>query len=368
MANSDFQSIVAVGGVNGGNAHLANVIDSDRLPWALSPELTFDHTVKWRDLASSTDVQQTDSLVVGGTIAAGDYTVSVTDARTGVLVDDVTYVVHDDTVTIGGVASDGNYDVIFESLDPPVRARVVRSTTPATNDDIATAMAAAITDLIATNLAGIVASASAALSVVTIVYEAGIAAQDLSTAETTATGTIAASTSEDADSVAAGLEALLQTARATTLANYLTNETVLTDTITLTYDAGVQVLLETDFPVGATGDVTVANVATIAMGRTGDWFPADVVVCGAYADVDVAFAGITTLTAEIGDTNDPNGLLTSSDLATTGVRRTIAAAENAEHFEATFQPLLTITADGLFTDLTAGEVTALVRYCPPPTI
>jgi hypothetical protein len=369
MANSDFQRIVSVGGRNGGNAHLANVVDSDRLPWALAPELAFSHTVKWTDIAASTDVAQSDELTVGGTIGAGDYIVSITDARTGNLVDDVTYVVHEDTVTIGGTASDGNYDIIFATLDPPVRARVTRTGgSPATNANIATSLAAEITDLIATSLAGIVASASANAEDVEIVYEAGIAAQSLDVAETTATGTLTVSTSETDETVAAGLEALLQTARATTLADYLEGESVAAAVISLDYVDGVQVLLEVDFPVGATGTNVIANVATIPMGRTGDWFPSDVVVDGAMASVGTAFVGLTTLDLTIGDVGAANGLLTASDCTATGALQTTAAAEHTDHFEATFQPLMTLTADGLFTDVTAGEVTGMVFYTPPPTI
>lgn len=46
------------------------------------------------------------------------------------------------TITVGGTPADGNYDVIFTGfgLASPVTVRVTRSTTPATNDDLAAAI------------------------------------------------------------------------------------------------------------------------------------------------------------------------------------------------------------------------------------
>lgn len=369
MANSDFQAIVHPGKANGGNSRMVDVIDSDRLPWAFSPNLVFEHTVKWRDLRDATDVAQSDSFVVGGTIVAGPHVITFTDARTGTLLDTLTYQVHEDTITIGGTASDGNYDAIFVTPTIPVRARVVRDTTPADNDAIAAAMSDAIEDLIATELAGIVASVSATGAVVTIVYEAGIAAQLIDTAETTATGTIVASTSEDTDSVAAALEALIETARATTLAEHVADETVAASTITITYVDGVQVTMADTFPGTGTGTATTTNVATIPMGRTGDWFPAAVIVDGGMQNVVTAFAGGTpTITAQIGDADAVDGIMTATSIATAGPDETIAATEFAEHYEATFQPLVTITSNRLFTSLTAGEASFMVRYSAPPTI
>lgn len=374
MANASFYSLVQPGGDNGGNSRMLDMIDSNTLPYAFIPQLRFEHTIKAKDLADSTAVAQADELAIGGTIGAGDYGVTFTNARTGAEIVTLTTVVHEDTITIGGTASDGNYDAIFVTPAIPVRARVVRDTTPATNDNIATQMAAEITDLVATSLAGIVASASANTNVVTIVYEAGIEAQSIDTAETTATGTIVASVSADADAVAAALEALIETARATTLADYVADETVTTDTISIDYVDGVQVSLSVDFPALATGTITTTNVATIPLGRTGDWFPTNVWVDGALANVVTAFdtAGSPTITIEIGgafdsDANDPNGLLTSTSITTAGPIETIAAALSVEHFEAAYVPTATITSDALFADLTAGDVSCIIRYNPPPT-
>lgn len=365
MANSVFPAVV--GGANGGNAHIANLLDTDQLGYGITPELCFAHTVTWKDLKRSTAVAESATLLVGGTIAAGAYAVTLTDARTGIAAGTVTTQVHEDTITIAGTVSDGNYDAIFDSVG--VRARVVRDTTPADNDAVAAALSDAIDDLIATDLAGIVASVSASTNVVTIVYEADIDAQTITTAETTATGTITATVSADADAVALALEALLQTARATTFAALLEGESVATDTITMDFVDGEQVTPSASFPGGATATITITNVATIPMGRTGDWFPAAVFVDGCIVNRATAFAGGTpTITMTVGDAGAVDGLFTSTSIASAGVIDTIAAAEHTEHYEATFQPLMTITSNRVFTSLTAGEVTALISYTPPPTI
>lgn len=369
MANIDPYRLIQPGGLNGGNSRLWKLLKTDQLPWAFAPDLAFEHKVTFKDLRTSTDVAQSDAFLVGGTIVAGDHEITFTDARTGVAITTLNYVVHEDTVTIGGTASDGNYDTVFDALDPPVRVRTVRATTPATNDNIATQHAADITDLIATSLNGIVASASANASVVTIVYEAGIDPQTLTCTETTATGTITPSVSATASTVAAGLEALIQAARGVgeALEDYVEGETVDTATITIDYVDGVQVLLTDDFPGTSTGTTTTTNVATIDMGQTGDWYPSDVIVDGGYINRLVAFAGGTpTITIEVGDTNDPNGLVTSTSIATTGPAETTGAAEHAEHLETAFAPTVTITSNQPFTSLTAGEVLAVVRYTPVP--
>lgn len=369
MANSNFTNYVVPGGTNGGNGRMVDAIDSDLLPWAWAPDLNFSHNITWKDLKASTAVAQSDTLLVGGTLVFGTYTVTLTDARTGVAIGSVAHVVHEDTITIGGTASDGNYDTVFDQLDPPVRVRTVRATTPASNDNIATQHAADITDLIATSLSGIVASASANASVVTIVYEAGIAPQGLTCTETTATGTIAASVAATASTVAAALEALIETARATTFAAYLEDESVNTATITMDYVDGVQVTLSADFPGTATATIAVTDVATIPLGRAGDWFPSNVIVDGCIVNRVTAFAGGTpTITATVGDADAVDGLFTSTSIASTGAIETIAAAEHAEHFEAAFEPLITITSNRLFSALTAGEVEVLIRYSAPPTI
>jgi len=371
MANSSFTHWVVPGGLNGGNASMVDAIDADTLPWAMTPELVFSRTVTWKDLRDATDVAQADDLVVGGTIVAGDHEITFTNARTGAVIETLTHPVHEDTVTIGGTASDGNYDTIFTSLTPPVRVRTVRSTTPATNDNIATQHAADITDRIATDLAGIVASASANSNVVTIVYEDGIAPQTLTCVESTATGTITASVGADEDDVAAGLEALIEAARATTLVDYVADETVTTDTVTIQYVAGTQVLLSVDFPGTSTGTVATTTTATIPIGTTGNLFPANVWVAGdrgAGANVTTAFAGITTLSASLGDSVASDGLMTTADLTVVGFTSTIAATEYAEHMEVAYVPIATIVSDELFANLTAGSVDFLIPYSAPPTI
>lgn len=369
MANSNFYHWVQTGGRNGGNAATINAMDSDTLPWALSPELVFSQTFTWKDLRDATDVLQTDELLVGGTIVSGSHDITFTNARTGAEIVTLSHPVHEDTITIGGTVSDGNYDAIFDSVG--VRARVVRATTPADNDAVAAALADEINDLVATDLAGIVQEASSNASVVTIIYEEGIDPQTITTAETTATGTITASVAADADAVAAALEALIEDARSGALADYVDDESVATDTVTIEYVEGVQVALTVDFPGTSTGDVTTANVATITVGTTGNLFPANVWVAGdrgAGQNVTTAFLGITTLTAELGDANDVAGLMTASDLTATGFSSTPAALEYAEHMELAYTPIVTITADEPFPNLTAGQVEFLIPYSPPPTI
>jgi hypothetical protein len=363
MANSDFYRILVPGGKNGGNSRTIDLLKSDALPWAFSPELTYSRVVTWRDLRDATGVLQIDELVIGGTIVAGDHSITFTDARTGAEIVTLTHAVHEDTITIAGTASDGNYDAIFDSVG--VRARVVRDTTPASNDDIATELAAQITDLIPTTLAGIVASAAAVGAVVTVVYEDGIEPQTITTAETTATGTITASVASDEDVVAAALEALIEAARGADepLEDYVDDEAAATDTVTIEYVAGVQMLLTTDIPATGTGAVTSAVTGTIALAPAGDLFPANVWVNGesggAGLNVTTAFDGITTMTGELGDADAVAGLTTASDLLTAGFYSTIAAAEYAEHM---------VTADGPFTLLTAGQLEALIPYSAPASI
>jgi hypothetical protein len=371
MANSSFYNMVVPGSKNGGNAAMLNAIDSAKLPFCFAPKLVYEQTITWKDLRDATSVVQTDVMtIVDDSTTPGVYAVSFTDVRTGALITTVEHTVHEDTVTVGGTASDGNYDVIFTALDPPVRARVTRATTPSSNTDIASALGDAITDLIATSLSGIVASADNSGAVLTIVYEAGIDPQTLDVAETTATGTLTVSISEDQDAIAAALEALIETARATTLADYVDDESVATDEITVEYVDGVQVRLEADFPGAATGAVVTTNVATITLGSAGNYFPANVWVDGAIANVSTLFdeGGSPTITLEVGDANDPNGLMTASDLTTAGVCETTGAAEFTQHMETAFAPIVTVTGDILFGDLTQGEVSVMVRYIPPPTI
>lgn len=371
MANSSFYNMVVPGSKNGGNAAMLNAIDSAKLPFAFAPKLVYEQTIDWQDLRDATAVLQTDVMtVVDDPAVPGVYAVSFTNVRTGALITTVEHTVHQDTVTVGGTVSDGNYDILFTALDPPVRARCVRSTTPADNTGVGDELVAQIEDLIPTSLAGIVASASNNAGVVTIVYEADIDPQTLDVDETTATGTLTVSISEDQDAIATALEALIETARATTLADYVDDEAAATDEITVEYVEGVQVRMEADFPGAATGAVVTTNVATITLGSTGNWFPANVWVDGAIASVVTLFdeGGSPTITMEVGDANDPNGLMTASDLTTTGVLETTAAAEFAQHMETAFAPIVTVTGDILFGDLTQGEVSVMVRYIPPPTI
>lgn len=370
MANSDFYRLVQPGGLNGGNRHMLDILHTDAMPWAVAPKLCFEHTFTWRDLRSADAVEQEDEIEVGGTIVAGNHSLVFEDASTGVELVTLTHVVHEDTVTIGGTASDGNYDTVFDALTPPVRVRTVRATTPATNANIATQHAADINDLVATALNGIVVSASANSAVVTIVYADGIDPQTLTCTETTATGTITASVSATASTVAAALEALIEDARGADepLEDYVDDESVSTDTITVTYVPGVQVRVTEDFPGTSTAAIATVNTATLPMGDDGNLFYANVAVDGAGILRTIAMDGVTTIEATVGDAGAPAGLVTTTDLTATGFAETIAATEFVEHFEAAFSPVVTVTADGLFADLTAGEFVAQVFYNPVPNV
>lgn len=378
MSNSSFYNMVVPGAKNGGNAAMGNALDSAKLPFAWCPSLRYEQTITWKDLRDATDVLQVDEALVDSTIVAGVYSLAFADLHTGATVTTISTTVHEDTVTVGGTASDGNYDIIFTALDPPVRARTVRDTTPADNDAIGADLAAQINDLVATSLAGVVVSASNDTGVVTIVYEDGIDPQTLSVAETTATGTLTVSISMDEDAIAAALEALIEAARATDepLEDYVDDESATTDTITIEYAAGVQMRVTPTVPATADITVTTTDVATITLGNAGNYFPANVWVAGAIANVSTAFdiaSGTPTITMEVGgafdsDADDPNGLMTSSSIAATGVLETIAADLFDEHFEIAYAPTVTVTSDVLFADLTAGEVSVMIRYSPPPTI
>lgn len=374
MANSSIYNIVQPGAHNGGNAATANALDSAKMPFAWCPNLRYEQTITWKDLRDATDVLQIDEALVDSTVVAGVYSLEFTDLHTGASIHTVSTTVHEDTVTVGGTASDGNYDIIFDALDPPVRARTVRATTPADNTAIGADLAAQINDLVATSLAGVVASAAADTGVVTITYEAGIDPQTLSVAETTATGTLTVSISADEDAIATALEAEIEAARAADqpLEDYVDDESVATDTVTIEYVAGVQVRVTPDVPATADITVTTTDVATITLGSTGNYFPSNVMVAGAIANVSTAFdiaSGTPTITMEVGgafdsDPDDPNGLLTSSSLATAAVLETIGATLFVEHFEAACAPSVTVTSDVLFADLTQGEVSVMIRWSP----
>jgi hypothetical protein len=99
-------------------------------------------------------------------------------------------------------------------------------------------------------------------------------------------------------------------------------------------------------------------------------FPANMQVGEAYIKRITDFAGgsISALTVQVGDTGDPNGLLTATSVFTgvgAGYTATVAAAEYAMHPEAAFVPTLTLTAtaDDLDT-ITAGRLKVVIPIRP----
>ena len=112
-------------------------------------------------------------------------------------------------------------------------------------------------------------------------------------------------------------------------------------------------------------DVTAAHLAR--SGQAGQ-FPANVdIMRGTYIRTITDWAGgaATSATVEVGDTGDPNGLVTSTSVFTgvgAGIVRTSAAAEYDTHDEAAFIPTLTITSDVNINTLTAGSLEIVIPF------
>jgi len=92
---------------------------------------------------------------------------------------------------------------------------------------------------------------------------------------------------------------------------------------------------------------------------------------GAHIVPITAFSGgaVSACTLELGDTGDPNGLVTASNVftgVTTGVSvATPAAAEYALRFEASFLPVATIrTTSANVSALTAGRALVRIPFSP----
>lgn len=98
-------------------------------------------------------------------------------------------------------------------------------------------------------------------------------------------------------------------------------------------------------------------------------FPANVdILRGAAVKVRTNTTGTTTCTAELGDTGDPNGLLTASNLHTGSANRVIrtsGAAEYDVHAESAFIPTLTLvsTVENL-SALSAGAWDIEIPFAP----
>lgn len=98
-------------------------------------------------------------------------------------------------------------------------------------------------------------------------------------------------------------------------------------------------------------------------------FPANVQrLPGTFCRVPTDFAGgtINAITAEVGDTADPNGIFTATSIFTGAasiLASTPAAAENAARTETAYAPTLTLTSTaGNLDTLTAGQLIILIPW------
>lgn len=188
------------------------------------------------------------------------------------------------------------------------------------------------------------------------------------------TPNFAASSNTNAQ-IAAGLEALVQTARAGALAGIVTDETVSTATITSVFTPGAQVTVTLTAPVGATGTIERTYLATVNEStRLRGWpamaeFYEEVLRGSCILHRIVAVTGLAAVTLVVGDVGDADGLLTSTSLATTGTVQTAGAAENTRRREASFAPQLQImSTTNPFSSVTDGEFIVEIETTPIPYV
>lgn len=184
---------------------------------------------------------------------------------------------------------------------------------------------------------------------------------------------------ETSAQMAVELEAAIATARATTLAGVVTDESVATATITivgLTKAANVTPLtVVATFPGAATATLEYTYVTTIVpstdigLGSPYEFFT-NMIRGHATVNRKTAFAGATAITAVMGDAGAANGLLTSTSLASTGIVQTTGAAERVPRFEAAFVPQIQVTLVSVTplsnASLTAGEAVFEIHCHPVP--
>lgn len=103
-------------------------------------------------------------------------------------------------------------------------------------------------------------------------------------------------------------------------------------------------------------------------------FPANVVRCSpCKVWVELEGDGATTIAVEVGDTGDPNGLLTTSNVHNSGsgvwLASTPSAAEYARRIESAYIPTLSITTTTEnVDDLTAFRCTILIPFIKLPLV
>lgn len=148
----------------------------------------------------------------------------------------------------------------------------------------------------------------------------------------------------------------------------------------ISYTPGLRFAWVCDFDITLAGSLDAAasqefDLHTyIASNPTvGPIFPSNVRVVGEDLYVTTTFSGgtVSDADAEVGDTGDPNGLRTLTDVfaATGWMANTTGAAEYAPHLETAFVPTLTITTTGDNVDgLTAGVVKVVIYFEPLPEV
>lgn len=180
----------------------------------------------------------------------------------------------------------------------------------------------------------------------------------------------AASTNTN-NQIATGLEALAQTARATTLALIVGNETVNTATVTFVFLAGVVCTVSLTVPATAGSTIartfacTITPASRIRGERVMPDFPSNVIRARPLLRRPAAIVGLTTPLLIAGDVGDDNGLVTSTSLAVAGPIETTAAQEFADVLETAFVPQVVLNyATTPLTGATAGEFAVDIRYKP----
>lgn len=341
---------------------------------ALVPELVWEQRVQFTDLRDLGTSTQTATTTVGNTVNLAEYSIQITGTGTDDAAVDETYVYE----AVAGDTATDVADAIAALIDAdcgegnPLEFLVASSA----------------------NVAGVIttiAVTGASFTVTpTITYHeqrtVTVGGSDISgvyniivatTPPTTVTATATGMTTED---IANALEADMEDKRDGTISAQLDgvvlDESDAAAVVTVVFEYDEEVAIATEHPATATlvvadstpDDSTLTNVDSYAieLDMNTAWpnnaFPGTVERNDLYVEVNTAFSGTTTL--EVGDANDPNGLLTSTSIAATGNKETITAAEVAERIEASFAPLLTVTSTLHPSAMTAGDMWIRLEFTP----
>ena len=197
-------------------------------------------------------------------------------------------------------------------------------------------------------------------------YAGGGAAFDVTLAAYAAGG------GDTTSDIANGLEAIIETARATTLAGIVSGESDAANVITVDYTAGVTCTITLTAPGAGTATITRTFTAIIDQTTRLNSWPVmpeffDRVIRGpCILHKIVAVTGLTAVTIIVGDANDDNGMFTSLTLTTTGSSMR-PGAEEQRRYEAAFRPQITLVATtDPFSSATAGEFMVEIEHVPVP--